>query len=394
MRGGDVTKLSNKPIVAAAFLVAWFGWGIGFYGPPVFLQTLHEQRGWSVSTISSAITLHFLFSALIVVYMPEAYRKFGLAKVTAAGFFFAGAGALGWSLAREPWQLFPIAIVTAFGWAAMNSVAVNAIVAPWFDKDRPRALSMAFNGGSCGGLIFTPLWVLLIGLYGFTSAAGIIAAGLLVIMLPVAATILTREPQGEGAAINSGGGGMSRAHILRKRGFQTISAAFAMALFAQVGLVAHMIARLAPEFGPGGAAWTVSLITLCAVAGRSVFGFFMGDHNRRAVAAINFATQALGTALFTFGSGLPMLLAGCVLFGLGFGNLVSLPPLLVQREFSGPDVGKAVALIVAINQAVFAFAPAVLGVLRDFAGNYTWSFTLALAMQVGATLVVLAGRRT
>src|SRR5712671_978292 len=49
-----------------AFLVAVFAWGIGFYGPSVFLQTLHATRGWSVSTISAAITVHFLFSALIV----------------------------------------------------------------------------------------------------------------------------------------------------------------------------------------------------------------------------------------------------------------------------------------------------------------------------------------
>ncbi len=27
-------------VVAAAFVVAVFGWGVGFYGPPVFLQAV------------------------------------------------------------------------------------------------------------------------------------------------------------------------------------------------------------------------------------------------------------------------------------------------------------------------------------------------------------------
>jgi hypothetical protein len=31
-------------VVWAAFVVAVFGWGVGFYGPSVFLQVLHKDR--------------------------------------------------------------------------------------------------------------------------------------------------------------------------------------------------------------------------------------------------------------------------------------------------------------------------------------------------------------
>jgi len=31
-------------VVAAAFIVAVFGWGLGFYGPPVYLDTLVRTR--------------------------------------------------------------------------------------------------------------------------------------------------------------------------------------------------------------------------------------------------------------------------------------------------------------------------------------------------------------
>src|SRR3546814_3928972 len=47
-------------VVAAAFTIALFAWGIGFYGPPIFLGVLHATRGWSVALVSSAITVHFL----------------------------------------------------------------------------------------------------------------------------------------------------------------------------------------------------------------------------------------------------------------------------------------------------------------------------------------------
>jgi hypothetical protein len=33
-------------VVAAVFVLATFGWGLGFYGPPVYLHTVQVARGW------------------------------------------------------------------------------------------------------------------------------------------------------------------------------------------------------------------------------------------------------------------------------------------------------------------------------------------------------------
>jgi cyanate permease len=96
--------------------------------------------------------------------------------------------------------------------------------------------------------------------------------------------------------------------------------------------------------------------------------------------------------LLTFGSGTAALLCGCILFGLGVGNLISLPPLIVQKEFAAADTAKVVALITAINQAVFAFAPAVLGWLRDVEADYTLPFGIAAGLQIAASLLVIGHR--
>ena len=56
------------------FVLAVFGWGIGFYGPSVFLQTLHGEHGWPIALVSAAITTHFLFSALFVAYCRKPMR--------------------------------------------------------------------------------------------------------------------------------------------------------------------------------------------------------------------------------------------------------------------------------------------------------------------------------
>jgi hypothetical protein len=51
-----------------------------------------------------------------------------------------------------------------------------------------------------------------------------------------------------------------------------------------------------------------------------------------------------------------------------------------------------VALTVAINQAVFAFAPFVLGAVRDIATAYIWSFALVAAIQLASAGIILIRR--
>jgi MFS family permease len=376
-------------VVGAAFVLAVFGWGIGFYGPSVFLRTLNAERGWPIALVSAAITAHFLFSALFVAYLPEVYARWGLVRVTRAGISCTAIGAMLWGNAAAPWQLFPIAAISGAGSAATTGAAINAIVAPWFDDQRPKALSMAFNGASIGGLIFTPLWAVAIGSFGFAMAALFMGIAALAVLWPVSARYVRAAPA---VVAGSAPSTLTNAALVRNRNFLTISTAFSLGLFAQVGLFAHIVTRFAPVVDADGAALAVSLVTVCAVLGRSLFWRLLRDDNRRQVAALNFLVQAAGTTLLTVASSTTALVSGCVLFGLGVGNLVSLPPLIMQKEFATGDVSKAVALMVAINQAIFAFAPAVLGTVHDIANGYAWSFGLAAAIQFAAAGIVLIRR--
>src|SRR5262245_47916198 len=61
----------GRCVVRAAFTLAMFGWGIGFYGPPVYLHAVIERTGWSLSWVSCAVTVHYLFGALVVAQLPR-----------------------------------------------------------------------------------------------------------------------------------------------------------------------------------------------------------------------------------------------------------------------------------------------------------------------------------
>lgn len=385
----------------AAFTIAVFAWGIGFYGPSVFLQTLHESHGWSISQISMAITAHFLLSAIIIAYLPEIHRRLGIAKTTFLGAVLTAAGLILWSNSREPWQLFVAAIPSATGWAMTSGAALNSIVSKWFDRDRPMAIALAFNGASVGGVLFVPIWIYLIRSIGFPSAALLVGGCMVAVVAYLCVTFLTKSPDEMGLVPDGDASHQparkpkprrSRTEIVRTARFITISVAFSLGLFAQIGLLAHLVARLTPAVGIEYAGLLVSLATVCAVIGRIVAGKWIGEHDRRFAAAINFAVQIGGVLLLTFSSRSVGLTLGCVLFGLGIGNLTSFPPLIVQKEFDREDVVTAVALIIAINQGVFAFAPAIIGALRDTTANYQLPFALIAVVQLLAGMIILLGR--
>src|SRR3954464_4100487 len=72
-------------IVAVCFLVATFGWGLGFYGQSVYLAELTRPRGWPGSLISGGTPFFYLFGALVVVFVSDAIRRFGPRNCLLAG---------------------------------------------------------------------------------------------------------------------------------------------------------------------------------------------------------------------------------------------------------------------------------------------------------------------
>jgi MFS family permease len=232
-------------VVWAAFVLAFFGWGLGFYGPPVYLHAVREARGFSLPVVSAAVTLHFLVGAVMVANLPALYRRFGLPAVTRFAAIALAAGVCGWALALTPWQLFAATLSSGIGWAAMSGAAVNAVVSPWFVRARPVALGTAYNGASFAGLILSPLWVVAIALLGFPQAAMTIGFVTVAVVWWLAGHYFARTPAGMALAPDGDAPDIPAArvtspnarplpgsHLWRDLRFVTLVTGAALALFA------------------------------------------------------------------------------------------------------------------------------------------------------------------
>jgi hypothetical protein len=349
-----------------------FGWGVGFYGPPVFLHAVLLRTGWPLSLVSAAVTFHFLFGAGVVALLPRIHRRVGIPAATLGGAVLLAAGVLGWATAVDPWQLFVAAMLTGAGWVPLGAAGINAMIAPWFVSKRPIALAKAYNGASVGGMVFSPLWAVLIDRAGFPAAAMMLGLAMVAVVMSVSTRELARTPFGEGQGVDglaqvndapaAAASAISRA-LLRDRRFLTLAAAMSLGLFAQIGLIAQLFSLMAPSTGVRLAGGIMALATGCGMAGRLIMARLLGLRvDRRLAGAASYAVQALGT-LILWSAGpehLAFFMLGIVCFGLGIGNATSLPPLIAQAEFAPTDVARVVARSVALSQSLYAFAPSVL----------------------------------
>ena len=170
-----------------------------------------------------------------------------------------------------------------------------------------------------------------------------------------------------------------------------MSAPFALGLAAQVGVLTHLVALVTPVLAAGGAGRAVSATTAAALVGRLATGFVVDRVSPRLVASLTLAAQLAGLVLLAPADSAVRVYAGCVLFGLGVGNLTTLPGLILAAEWPRERFAALVALAVGINQFTFAFGPSLVGVVRDRAGGYGPALAACAALQAVAAVMVLLG---
>src|SRR5215469_4978296 len=385
--------------VAACFIIAVFAWGFGFYGQSVYLSELHRLRGWSSFLIGSATTTFYLSGALLVTRVHLAIDRFGPRTVLIGGSILLGLGAFLLCGSSALWQLYGAALVIACGWVCTTMAAISTVLAFWFDRQRGLAISLALNGASAGGFLVTPVLAALCQRHGLAAAVAETALASAALLVPLVMLGMDRySPRRSAPAApemrkDSRPAYERSSEALRDWHLWSVALPFALVLVAQVGFLVQLVALLRPQLGASGAASAVAAAAIAAMLGRIGLSFIVDRLDQRRVSALSFASQALGlAAIVGFPARPELLYAGCCLFGLSVGNVITLPSLIIQREFAARSFGLVVGLSAGIGQVTFAFGPALLGFIRDLAGDYALALILCMALELVAAAIIISYR--
>src|SRR5215217_7438038 len=184
-RSGMENSRYRWVIVAAGGLLGCVAIG-GMFSLPVFLQPIARDTGWSVTGISSAMTIGFLAMAFTSMIWGTLSDRFGPLPVVLTGSIVLAA-----SLGLASLATSLLAFQFVFG--LMVGGATAAIFAPmmacvtgWFDTHRSLAVSLVSAGMGMAPMTMAPFAAWLVSIYDWRTSLQIIALVAAVVMIPAA----------------------------------------------------------------------------------------------------------------------------------------------------------------------------------------------------------------
>ena len=391
-------------MVAGCLVIAVVAWSCALYGPSVYLYSISQTRGWSIGLISSALTCGFIVNGFALGLVGSLIGRIGPRPVMTVGAGLLALALAGIGQVDQVWQVYAAFACMGLGWSCLSTTAISSALAPWFDRHQGRAVSTALLGASLGGVVGVPTLLFLIGKLGFGTAMSLVSLLVLALVLPISLFIMRRHPHdlgltADGIAASARAGvatsrAWTRAQALQTLALRTVTIAFGLALLVQIGFLTHQVTLLRLHLGESATALTVSCAAALAFAGRLLLARFSDRVDVRITAALVLIVAGIGLAVVCLAQTSWQIVAGVLIYGFMAGNITTLSPLIVRREFGAASFGAIFGMTAMLIQLVSAMGPAFFGTFHDLTGGYTMPVGIAALMNFIAAVCVIAGRRS
>jgi len=411
-------------IVAAILFILTFTSGLGFYNHAIYLNALATQPAFDVQSASFAVSVFFLSGGIGGLYVAKIVQDYDVRICITGGAVIASLSLSALALVTTLWQLILVYAFLGIGFAASALIPATTLVTRWFQQKRARALSIASTGLSLGGVVLTPLCVLIVDSVGFKLAAPIIGSMYLLGVVPATWFWLRPSPESmglvaagnslkavpltppTGSAIHGAEIGLEQPRVSgdmdgmtfreARQGlfFWSFSFAFIFLMLAQVGGIAHRYGLARELVSDSETALAVAILPVASIVGRLVGGWIVDQMSIRLFALIMMVLQAVSLLLLAGGFNIFSLCAGLAIFGATVGNLLMLQPLIIAEAFGVKDYARIFSVSNLMTSWGTAVGPALLGVVYTGAGNhYSVSYLVAAsAGALGLTIFLTGGK--
>ncbi|HVV26963.1 MAG TPA: MFS transporter [Rhizomicrobium sp.] len=384
-------------IVAAGGLMGCVAIG-AMFSLPVFLLPISRDTGWSVTGISSAMTIGFLAMAMASMAWGGLSDRIGPRLVV-----ICGSVLLAVSLVLASLMTSLVAFQLIFGLAVGSAAAaifapMMACVTGWFDTHRSLAVSLVSAGMGMAPMTMSPLAAWLIAVHDWRTSLQIIAAIVAALMIPAA--LLVRRPPALNAqaaappdAEAAPHSGMSLSQALRSPQFVTLLLTNFFCCATHSGPIFHTVSYAVTCGIPMMAAVSIySMEGLAGMGGRIVFGILGDRLGARRVLVSGLLLQAFGALGYAFVRHLAGFYAVAVFFGFIYAGVMPLYPVLARENFPLRMMGTVVGGTAMAGSLGMAIGPLAGGLIYDGFGSYTWLYAGAWALGIGAFLTALTFR--
>src|SRR4249920_1332097 len=382
-------------IVAAGGVLGCVAIG-GMFSLPVFLRPIAQDTGWSVTGVSSAMTIGFLAMACTSMIWGTLSDRFGPLPVVLTGSVVLSA-----SLGLASLATSLVAFQFIFG--LMVGAACAAIFAPmmacvtgWFDTHRSLAVSLVSAGMGMAPMTMSPLVAWLVSSNDWRTTMLILSGVVGSIMIPVSLFVRRPPALAAGAAMPGAAGPqpeLTRAEALRSAQFLILLATNFFCCATHSGPIIHTVSYAISCGIPMIAAVTIySVEGLAGMGGRIAFGLLGDRFGAKRVLVLGLLAQAFGALGYVFVRELAAFYAVAALFGFIYAGTMPLYAVLARENFPLRMMGTVIGGTAMAGSLGMATGPLAGGLIYDTFASYAWLYIGSWIMGLGAFLIMMTFR--
>ena len=386
-------------ILVAGFTILFFSGGSRFaFG--LMLKPMSEDLGISRSTLSLAVTVFMVVSALAMPFVGRLVDRWSLRGTIAIGAVIGAAGLALMGQVHHSWQVFLVyGMVYALGNSATSISPVVVMVSQWFVERRGVATSSAVSGNAIGQLVIVAALASSLAAIGWRTSFMVLAAANIAILLPLTLMIVRPGPPAEDTAARSTSNGepapqpLTMRQALTSRPFLLLVGIYSICGIQDFFIAIHIVA-FAQDKGVGDVlagnllAW-MGLMGLLGVFAAGVMSDVLGASRPTALCFV----MRIGVfALILFFQNTSAIVIFGLLYGFTFLITAPLTVVFLGNIYGSHRLGTLTGTVSMIHQIAGGVGALTGGWVYDATGDYNAVFVLMLALSFIATALTLMVR--
>lgn len=388
-------KSSQTYIVVTAFLALFAVVGFGIYGLPFFFDFIMEERGWSRTQITSGNAVGKLIVApLFGFFAGWLIDKYGPRSLMMTGALMLAIAFVGIAFSSSLEMFYVFYVFNALGYVFAGPLPSQVLISRWFDKNRGKAMGIAYLGIGAGGAVVPILAAQLVSMYDWNTALAILGGIGFVLIFGVAFFIrdnahkqsATIENEKIAAPLVKG---TPMKEILRNRNFYLLAIGSMCSIGVVGGVSQHIKLYLSDlDYSQTDAAQVMSFVLLSSLIGRVLMGFLADIFNRKHVMLAIYLIVAAAIPLLLVPDFTGRIYIFAVIFGIGLGGDYMIIPLMAGDLFGLKALGRTMGIILVADGVAEALFPVLLGILYSDTVGYTIGFSVLIAVALlGAVFI-------
>jgi MFS family permease len=394
---GGMTKTNYRwIIVAAGGLLGCVAIG-AMFSLPVFLLPIARTTGWSVTGVSTAMTIGFVAMALGSMAWGTLSDRLGPRLVVLTGSVLLPASLALSSRATSLIQFQLEFGLLVGGTAAAIFAPMMACVAGWFDTHRSLAVSLVSAGMGMAPMTMSPFAAWLVSRHDWRISLLIISGVAAALMIPAA--LLVRRPPASGellpaaSAAGQSENAISLSHALRSPQFVILVLTNFFCCATHSGPIFHTVSYAISCGIPMISAVTIySVEGLAGLGGRLAFGLLGDRFGAKRTLVSGLLLQAFGALGYYFARELSGFYAAAAVFGFVYAGVMPLYAVIARENFPQRLMGTVIGGTTMAGSLGMATGPVLGGLIFDRFGGYGWLYLGSCGVGIGAFLIALTFR--